>query len=321
MTEPHLRTDLEQTGVDGRRRSFRADPEPAGGAPDEQRFADGVGRREQQEPPRVRGKALQPPFEVGLEHPRPRRSEAGRQFRGAHAPRQLEQRQRVATGLRDQPLPEVVVEPAGDDRGEQGARIVVVEPLQAQLGQARQLALLTRLADGEDERDPLSEQAARHEPERLRGGLVDPLEVVHETQQRLRLGHLRQQRERCQADQEAVGSRAGGEAERDSQCLLLRLRKPAEPGSRPAELMQPGERKFHLRLDPGDLDGSEPWSLVRGEPQQRRLAHPCLAADDEHAARPSRAASTSRSSAWRSLERPRNAGAIWPQRYLRAGCR
>ena len=222
---------------------------------------------------------------VGLEHSRAGRSEAGRQFRGAHAPRQLEQRQRVATSLRDQPLTEVLVEPAGDDRGEQRARIVVVEPLQAQLGQARQLALLTRLADGEDERDPLGQQAARHEPERLRGGLVEPLEVVHETQQRLRLGHLRQQCERCQADQEAVGSRAGREAERHSQGSLLGLRERSEATEqRPAELVQAGERQLHLRLDAGDLDDPEPWSLVRGEAQQRRLAHPRLAADDEHAA-------------------------------------
>ena len=155
------------------------------------------------------GSALQPPLEGVLEHPRAGRTEARRQFRVAHAARQLQQGQRVATGLGDDPLADVLVEPAGDDRGEQGARILVIEPLQAQLRHARQLALLARLADGEDDRDPLGEQAARHEPERLRGGLVEPLEVVHETQQRLRLGRLGQQRQRRQADEEAVGSRAG----------------------------------------------------------------------------------------------------------------
>ena len=106
----------------------------------------------------------------------------------------------------------------------------------------------------EHDRDRLGEQPARDEPEHLRGGLVEPLEVVDDAQQRLLLGDLRQQAERGQADEEAVGRRAGREAERDPQRVLLRLRERVEAvEQRRAELMQPGERQLHLGLDAGDL--------------------------------------------------------------------
>jgi hypothetical protein len=191
----------------------------------------------------------------------------------------------------------------------------MVEPFEPQLRQARQLALLARLADGEHDRHRLGQQPARHESDHLHGGAVEPLEIVHETQQRLRLGHLRQETERRQAHEEAVRSSAGREAERDPQGVLLRLRERSEATEqRHAELMQTRERQLHLRLDAGDLDDPETRSLTGGETQQRRLAHARLAADGEHAAAAPRAASRSRS---RSLDRPRNAGGRWSAAMVR----
>ena len=140
VPEPHLRADLEQPGVDGGRRGLRIDAEPLGRSPHEQRLADGIGRRELQQPPRVGGQRVEPPpealLDAGLRH-RAGPAEAARQLRRAHAPRQLEQGQRVAARLRDDPLADALVEPAGDDRRQQGARVLVVEPFQPQLRQAR----------------------------------------------------------------------------------------------------------------------------------------------------------------------------------------
>jgi hypothetical protein len=77
----------------------------------------------------------------------------------------------------------------------------VAEPFEPQLRQIFRPALVARLADAEHHRDRLGEQPARHESEHLPRGAVEPLEVVHETQQRLLLGDLRQQAERRQGDQ------------------------------------------------------------------------------------------------------------------------
>ena len=75
----------------------------------------------------------------------------------------------------------------GDDRRQQGARVLVTEPLQAQLRQARQLAL-ARSARGRRTRPRAARRAAGAPRTRAPApeALVEPLEIVHETQQRLR---------------------------------------------------------------------------------------------------------------------------------------
>ena len=49
---------------------------------------------------------------------------------------------------------------------------------------------------GAHDRNPLGEQAAGNEPEDLRRGLVEPLPVVDDADQRLLLGDLSEQRQR-----------------------------------------------------------------------------------------------------------------------------
>jgi hypothetical protein len=61
----------------------------------------------------------------------------------------------------------------------------------------------------QDERDPLSEEAAADETNDLRRGAVQPLRVVDDTDERLLLGDLREERERGKTDEEAVGRRTG----------------------------------------------------------------------------------------------------------------
>ena len=116
VAEPHLRADLEQPGVGGRRR----------GVPDRCRAArpratPATARRRGRRPRaagagRV-GAAAAPAAAGRCPRGRPRRAwtaEAAGQLRGAHVARQLQQSQRVAPGLGDDPLADVLVEPAGD---------------------------------------------------------------------------------------------------------------------------------------------------------------------------------------------------------------
>src|ERR687891_808112 len=64
--------------------------------------------------------------------------EAARQFGGGHASWQLQQRQRVATRLRDDPVADVGVESARDDSRQQSTRILLGESSQLQLRQAHE---------------------------------------------------------------------------------------------------------------------------------------------------------------------------------------
>ena len=158
-------------------------------------------------------------------------------------------------------------------------------PPSAQLRQARQLALVARVAHREHDRHRLGQQPPRDEAEHLRRGGVEPLGVVDEAQQRPLRGHLGQQAERGQRDEEAVGRGAGRQAERDAQGGLLGLGKRVEPAEhRRAELMQPRERQLHLGLDPGDPRDAEARRLPRAVVQERRLADARLAAEDQHRA-------------------------------------
>jgi hypothetical protein len=114
---------------------------------------------------------------------------------------------------------------------------------------------------------------------------VQPLGVIHETEQRTLLGDSRQQAEHGQGDQEPVASIAGGQAQPDPQSLPLGLRESGEPSKdRSAKLMHPGERQLHLSLDAADPRDTKTRSLPSDVPQQRRLSDARLATDDHDAA-------------------------------------
>src|SRR3712207_9390160 len=67
----------------------------------------------------------------------------------------------------------------------------------------------------------------------------------------------------------AVGRITGGETQRDAQSHLLRLRQRGEVlEHRAAELMQPGERQLHLRLDTRDVCYAEAGCLPAGRSEE-----------------------------------------------------
>ena len=88
-----------------------------------------------------------------------------------------------------------------------------------QLRQARERG--ARLARHEHDRDPLRQQAPRHERERARRRAIEPLRVVDDTQQRPFLGGLRQQAEHRQTDQERIRRLPCAEPERDGERVAL----------------------------------------------------------------------------------------------------
>ena len=110
MAERHPLADRQQPvrlrGLRGR----RPDPEPLGRAPQQQRIADRLRRRDQQQTPRVVRERLESPDEALLDPPcqrlRAQQAEAARQLRRRQPPRQLEQRQRIPARLGDDPVPD-----------------------------------------------------------------------------------------------------------------------------------------------------------------------------------------------------------------------
>jgi hypothetical protein len=99
------------------------------------------------------------------------------------------------------------------------------------------------------------------------------------------LGHLGQQAQGGQADQEAIRRRPRTHAERGPQRLALRSRKPLQTiQHRRQQLMHPSEGELHLRLDTGGARHPAARRLPDQVVQQGRLAHTRLPADHQRPA-------------------------------------
>ena len=154
------------------------------------------------------------------------------------------------------------------------ARIADVEPEDRQFRQPRQAVVADARARSTHDRDPLGEQAPADEPEDLRGGLVEPLRIVDDADERLLLGDLGEQRQRGEPDQEPVGRRAGTAAEHGRERVTLGDGQPVEViqhGS--AELMEAAVGQLHLRLDADGSRDAPADDTVGQVAQQRALAH------------------------------------------------
>ncbi len=123
----------------------------------------------------------------------------------------------------------------------------------------------------------------------MRRGLIQPLRIIDEAQQRLAGGHIGQQAQHRQPDQETIRRAARLQSERHSQSLALRPRQPVQAIQHPpAQLMQRRERQLHLRLDTLSAGHLEIGSRVGRIPQQSGLPDTRLTTHDQHAA-PARA--------------------------------
>jgi hypothetical protein len=116
--------------------------------------------------------------------------------------------------------------------------------------------------------------------------LVEPLHVIHETKQWLRLGDVGEQTQHGQPDQEAVRSSAASQAERRGQRVTLWARQLIEAIEiRGTQKMEAGERELHLGFDACGSSDPTTGCLAHDVIEQRSLADACITAKHEHAAR------------------------------------
>ncbi len=122
MPEDHLGTNGEQPVGLGRGGSvLGADAEIPGRPPQQRRVAHRLGRGQQeQEPGHIRER--RDPAQEALLDPVSQRqrvshAEPAGQLRRRHPAGQFEQGQRVAAGLGDDPVPDPLIQPPGEDRG------------------------------------------------------------------------------------------------------------------------------------------------------------------------------------------------------------
>ena len=140
-------------------------------------------------------------------------------------------------------------------------------------------------AHGEQHRDGVGEQPPRRERQRRGRRPVEPLDVVGEHEHRPLLGQRRQQAQRGGADQLRLRPRARHEPQRALERDPLRRRQPlALVEHRPQQLVQAAERDLDLRLHPAHPQHRGGPGARRGVLEQRGLADPRLAAQDQHPA-------------------------------------
>jgi hypothetical protein len=203
---------------------------------------------------------------------------------GGQRGRQLVQRERVAAGGAHQRVAH-----GGGQLAvliEQGDGVALVEADEGELGQARRLeAPRLALARGDEQGDGIGLQAPGDEHERLGRGAVEPVRVVDHAQQRLVVGDRGQDAEQRDRDEEAILDAVGGQPEGAVQRGGLNRRQrlgAIEHG--PQQLVDPRERQLGLRLDADAGEHAHPLRAPNRVREQRRLADPRLAAEDEGAA-------------------------------------
>ena len=149
--------------------------------------------------------------------------------------------------------------------------------------EARELRQLAGLADREDQAERFRLQTSRNERERQRRRVVQPLCIVDYADERPALGNRRQQTEHAQTDDKAIGSLFRAQAECRRERITLRSGQALpEIKHRAAQLMQTRIGQVHLGLNAGSSRDAAPGRVRNQVLQQRRLARPRLATQDQH---------------------------------------
>jgi hypothetical protein len=114
--------------------------------------------------------------------------------------------------LENDPIEHVLIHRSRQDRLQERPRITTPQRLDAKFRQSREC--VAELRSREHTCDLLRQQAAGHERECARGRTIEPLRVIHDTQERPLLRSLRQQAEGREPDYERAGRRRRAESER-----------------------------------------------------------------------------------------------------------
>jgi hypothetical protein len=284
----HVAVDAQQAGLLDRVEGIVTGVEAAGGVPDHGQPGGVIGRGHQQETLRGLGQPLVPvqkrPLDTAGERQLFRqRRPAGQLVAGQHLA-QLAERQRIAAGGDDEPVPHRGVHVPCHIAAEQLTGRLAAQPAKIK---ARQLAGVEAgrdaVARGEQQRDPFGLQPAGDEQQRVGRGLVQPVSVVGDHENRALLGGLGEQAEGSEEGEKPVAL-ALDLPEGRLQRGPLRRRKAARGlAQRPQQPLQRGERQRGLRLD---TLGAEHRHAAgrRRVGQQRRLPAACHTADHEHTA-------------------------------------
>ena len=200
---------------------------------------------------------------------------------------QLEHGQWVAGAQLHDPVPH-----HGDDRQRAGAQQLVDRRHRQRPDQTRRETRQREpVAGREQHHHPVGSEAARGEPERVRGLPVQPLGVVDDAEHAARLRRLGQDGQHTGPHQEAVdrGGRAFGPtdvlAQRSAQCPGLTDRqRPEQVHHRPQKTVQTGERQVGLGLHALSGQDQEVRGPVDRIVQQRGLPDAGLSAQQQTSA-------------------------------------
>ena len=285
----HIAVDAQQAGLLDRVEGIVTGVEAAGGVPDHGQPGGVIGGRHQQESLRGLGQPPVPvqerPFDTAGERQLLRQRGPAGQLVGGQRLGQLAERQRIAPGGGDEPIAHRRVNVLRRVPAEQLTGRLAAQPAK---GQARQLAGVEAgrdaVARGEQQRDPFGSQPAGDEQQRGGRGLVEPVGIVGDHENRVLLGGVGEQAEGSEEGEEAVAL-ALDLTEGRLQRGPLRRRKPAHTlAQRPQQPLQRGERQRGLRLDALRAEHRHVRGRRIGVGQQRRLSAARHAADYEGAA-------------------------------------
>ncbi|MGX1267908.1 hypothetical protein RKD18_001102 [Streptomyces phaeoluteigriseus] len=229
MPESHQSPDIEQSRRYGRPGGVRADLQKRDGASEQRRVTDRLSRGGQQQLLR-RGRQRADAREVAPLDAAGHPSGTGRsgflaRFRLDAAVGEFEQCEGVAACFGENAVADPLVHRTAGRGVQQRPGVGVVQALEGQLRQAGQVVTSPLFTGGEDQSQRFGEHSSRHEGQCLRGDPVEPLCVVHDTEQRLPGGYVGQQPEYGETDQEPVRRRSRADPECRGQGVTLWRRK------------------------------------------------------------------------------------------------
>jgi hypothetical protein len=162
----------------------------------------------------------------------------------------------------------LLVEREMNRRFQQSTSVFDTQPAHLQLRKPPQR--LSYYARAEHEPDTFSQQPPRHKREGQRRRPIQPLRVIHDTQQRALTSSLRKQAQYRQTNQESIRRRPLSESEHDLEGLALWIRKSLEAIEHwRAKLMKARERQLHLGLDADRPHYGQIWRRPGQIRQQR----------------------------------------------------
>ena len=200
MGELHAPTHVQQPGIHRREGCSHIDVERLRRTMEQQTVADGLRGSGEHEQLRVRGQQAKAAditlLDFACYQLTSGQPESTGEICGPPGARQLEERERVSVAFADDLVADRRIERPVHIVQQQRPGIAVAESLDGQLRQPGEDLVADARTRGAHQRDPLGEQATADKGKDLCGGLVEPLRVVHDADQRLLLGGVCQEAER-----------------------------------------------------------------------------------------------------------------------------